>query len=114
MLTLIVSVNFFPREKQSSFPQTFPVSTLKTLGAGDDLPYSATASRWEKSRHVSLSQIHFLFFPFQKMPPSKKDGNTNAVAAFHHVVAKGDLEKVKDFVLVLSPVSCPPSILPPH
>jgi hypothetical protein len=44
----------------------------------------------------------------------KKEGNTNAVAAFHHVVAKGDLEKVKDFVLVLSPVSCPPSILPPH
>mmetsp|Transcript_59146 Transcript_59146/g.86756 ORF Transcript_59146/g.86756 Transcript_59146/m.86756 type:complete len:186 (-) Transcript_59146:51-608(-) len=31
----------------------------------------------------------------------KKDtaGTANAVAAFHHVVAKGDLEKVKDFAL---------------
>lgn len=29
-----------------------------------------------------------------------KESMTNAVAAFHHVVAKGDLERVKDFVLV--------------
>jgi len=35
----------------------------------------------------------------------KKDtaGTANAVAAFHHVVAKGDLEKVKDFALVAAP-----------
>jgi hypothetical protein len=58
MLTLIVSVNFFPREKQSSFPQTFPVSTLKALGDGDDLPYSATASRWaEESREKLRNTI---------------------------------------------------------
>ena len=33
-------------------------------------------------------------------PGGGKEGTTNAVAAFHHVVAKGDLERVKDFVLV--------------
>jgi hypothetical protein len=54
MLTLIVSVNFFPRETQSSFPQTFPVSTLKALGAGDDLPYSATASTWAEQCREKL------------------------------------------------------------
>jgi hypothetical protein len=60
-------------------------------------------------------QLFHFFFSFENMNKAgKKEGNTNAVAAFHHVVAKGDLEKVKDFVLVLSPVSCPPSILPPH
>jgi hypothetical protein len=54
MLTLIVSVNFFPRKAQSSFPQTFPVSTLKALGAGDDVPYSATANRWSEQSREKL------------------------------------------------------------
>ena len=34
------------------------------------------------------------------MPTKKEAGTANATAAFHHVVAKGDIEKVKDFVLV--------------
>eukprot|EP00802_Teleaulax_amphioxeia_P023514 Tamp_24103.p1 GENE.Tamp_24103~~Tamp_24103.p1 ORF type:complete len:185 (-),score=42.54 Tamp_24103:251-805(-) len=32
-------------------------------------------------------------------PSSKKEANANALAAFHHVVAKGQIERVKDFVL---------------
>lgn len=36
-------------------------------------------------------------------PSSKKEANANALAAFHHVVAKGQIERVKDFVLVRAP-----------
>jgi len=36
-------------------------------------------------------------------PKSKKEANANALAAFHHVVAKGQIERVKDFVVVRTP-----------
>jgi len=53
----------------------------------------------------------------RRMPPGKKEsGSQNAAAAFHHVVAKGDLERVKDFVLVSSVCHLhflpPPALLP--
>jgi len=40
VLTFSISVSFSP------FPRTSPFTTLKTFGAGNDLPYSATASVW--------------------------------------------------------------------
>jgi hypothetical protein len=36
-------------------------------------------------------------------PKSKKEASANALAAFHHVVAKGQIERVKDFVVVRTP-----------
>jgi hypothetical protein len=39
MLTLSIGVSFSPRQAQGGFPsQTLPLSTLKALGVGDDLP----------------------------------------------------------------------------
>jgi hypothetical protein len=37
------------------------------------------------------------------MPPKK--GASHALAAFHHAVAIGDLESVKNFTMVLSPTT---------
>jgi hypothetical protein len=54
MLTLSIVVSVSPRKAQSSFPQTFPNSTLKAFGAGDDLPDSATASKWAEQRGKEL------------------------------------------------------------
>jgi hypothetical protein len=56
-----------------------------------------------------------------KMAAVAKRGGTHALAAFHHAVAKGDIEKVKDFVQVVPSASslwplfcvlaCAPSVL---
>jgi hypothetical protein len=54
MLALGIGVSFSPRKTLCVFPQTFPFSTLKAFGVGDDLPYSATASIWAEQRWEEL------------------------------------------------------------
>ena len=40
MLTLYVIVSFSPCFTQCGFPETLPVTSLKALSTGNDLPYS--------------------------------------------------------------------------
>jgi hypothetical protein len=51
---LTIGVSFSPRKTQGGFPQTFPVSTLKTFVVGDDLSYAATVSTWAEQRWEEL------------------------------------------------------------
>jgi hypothetical protein len=54
LLELEAYTRSFVGDLWCGFPQTSPITTLKTFGVGNDLPYSAPASAWAEQHREEL------------------------------------------------------------